>query len=194
MHAKYEVSISYGSKVIAKVKVDNRQTDRQDKNNMPPIIRSGGIKIRIYCDTDFVLRYDINSFVYCDISIYCDTPTNHKWYPGADPGIFVRGGGGSNFPKIFDKQKKKEKGGRGGGGRKKTEGCGDPSPAAEVHVLFKSTFQTIIYIQVYFSGRGMVFCTIAGPSLHKHTVFILSGRGFGGLPPENVLLKWCKIV
>ena len=43
MHAKYEVSISYGSKVIAKVKVDNRQTDRQDKNNMPPIIRSGGI-------------------------------------------------------------------------------------------------------------------------------------------------------
>ena len=31
MHAKYEVSISYGSKVIAKVKVDNRQTDRQDK-------------------------------------------------------------------------------------------------------------------------------------------------------------------
>ena len=44
MHAKYEVSISYGSKVIAKVKVDNRQTNRQDKNNMPPIIRSGGIK------------------------------------------------------------------------------------------------------------------------------------------------------
>ena len=29
MHAKYEVSISYGSKVIAKVKVDNRQSDRQ---------------------------------------------------------------------------------------------------------------------------------------------------------------------
>ena len=49
MNAKYKVSISYGSKVIAKVKVDNRQTDRQtdkqDKNNMPPIIRSGGIKI-----------------------------------------------------------------------------------------------------------------------------------------------------
>ena len=48
MHAKYEVSTSNGSKVIAKVKVDNRQTnrqtDRQDKNNMPPIIRSGGIK------------------------------------------------------------------------------------------------------------------------------------------------------
>ena len=39
---------NYGSKVIVEVKVDNRQTDkqtdRQDKNNMPPIIRSGGIK------------------------------------------------------------------------------------------------------------------------------------------------------
>ena len=39
-------SISYGSKVIAKVKVDNRQTnkqtnkqtDKKDKNNMHPII------------------------------------------------------------------------------------------------------------------------------------------------------------
>ena len=29
MHANYEVSISFGSKVIAKVKVDNRQTNRQ---------------------------------------------------------------------------------------------------------------------------------------------------------------------
>ena len=29
MTAKYEVGISYGSKVIAKVKVDNRQTDKQ---------------------------------------------------------------------------------------------------------------------------------------------------------------------
>ena len=29
MYAKYEVSISYGSKVIAKVKVDNRQTNKQ---------------------------------------------------------------------------------------------------------------------------------------------------------------------
>ena len=40
----YEVSISYGSKVIiANVEVDNRQTNRQTgkKNNMTPIIRSG---------------------------------------------------------------------------------------------------------------------------------------------------------
>ena len=29
LHAKYEVSISYGSKVKAKVKVDNRQTNKQ---------------------------------------------------------------------------------------------------------------------------------------------------------------------
>ena len=55
MYAKYEADISYGSKVIANVKVDNRQTNkqtnrqtnRQEKNNMPLIIRSGGIKRRI---------------------------------------------------------------------------------------------------------------------------------------------------
>ena len=49
MHAKYEVSISFGLKVIAKVKVDNRQTnkqtdkqtDRQDKNNMPKSFDAG---------------------------------------------------------------------------------------------------------------------------------------------------------
>ena len=51
MHAKYEVSISYGWKGIVhygsggNVKVENRQTDKQaDKNNIPPIIWSGGIK------------------------------------------------------------------------------------------------------------------------------------------------------
>ena len=35
VHAKYEVSISYGSKVIANIKSDNLQTDRQEKNEMP---------------------------------------------------------------------------------------------------------------------------------------------------------------
>ena len=34
MHAKYEVSISYGSKVIAKVKVDNRQIDKQTDRHL----------------------------------------------------------------------------------------------------------------------------------------------------------------
>ena len=42
-------SISYGSKVIAKVKVynshANTQTEKQDKNNMPPIIRPGAKKL-----------------------------------------------------------------------------------------------------------------------------------------------------
>ena len=49
MHAKYEVSISYGSNVIAKVKVDNRQTTDIQTNKQTgqkqyaPIIRSGDI-------------------------------------------------------------------------------------------------------------------------------------------------------
>ena len=46
MNAKYEVSILLGSKVIAKVKVD--KNNKQDKNNMPPIDRCGGIKIPSY--------------------------------------------------------------------------------------------------------------------------------------------------
>ena len=51
MHAKYEVSISYGSKVIAKVKVDIRQTNKATnrqtgQKQYAPIMRSGGIKNR----------------------------------------------------------------------------------------------------------------------------------------------------
>ena len=34
-------NLYYGSKVTAKIKVDNRQTNRQDESNMPPIIWSG---------------------------------------------------------------------------------------------------------------------------------------------------------
>ena len=41
MYASYEVSISYDSN-----RQTNRQINRQDKNNIPPIIWSGGIKIR----------------------------------------------------------------------------------------------------------------------------------------------------
>ena len=33
MHAKYEVYVTYGSKVIVKVKVDNITRNRQNKNN-----------------------------------------------------------------------------------------------------------------------------------------------------------------
>ena len=38
MNAKYKVSISYTSKVIANVKVDNRKTDRQNKRPKGPHI------------------------------------------------------------------------------------------------------------------------------------------------------------
>ena len=44
MYAKYEVSISYGSKVITKVKVDNRQTDMT--KNYASTIRSGAWKTK----------------------------------------------------------------------------------------------------------------------------------------------------
>ena len=55
MHARYEVCTSYGSKVIAKVQVDNRQTnrqtnkqtDRQDKNKMPRSFDQGHKKTLI---------------------------------------------------------------------------------------------------------------------------------------------------
>ena len=63
MHAKYEVPISYGSKVMAKVKVDNKQTDRQTdrqtgQKQYAPIIRSGGIKslVQMYRQKGLVTR------------------------------------------------------------------------------------------------------------------------------------------
>ena len=56
IHAKFENSIFYGSKVISNVRVDNKQTDRHDKNNVR-IIRSemgdqtdhsiGGIQLHV---------------------------------------------------------------------------------------------------------------------------------------------------
>ena len=63
MHAKYEVSISYGSKVIAKVKVDNRetdkQTDRQTDRTKTICPRSfnggGGIKMEYPNENFFIL-------------------------------------------------------------------------------------------------------------------------------------------
>ena len=46
MHVKYEVSISYVSKVLTKVKVDNSKTNRQDKNDIPRLFDSGGGDIK----------------------------------------------------------------------------------------------------------------------------------------------------
>ena len=85
MHAKYEVSISYGSKVIANVKVDNRR----DKNNMPPIIRSWGIKRKDRVLNAFIRHAHlliILNFVYHSVNIYVGrilltsrTIVNGKW-------------------------------------------------------------------------------------------------------------------
>ena len=57
-YAKYEVSISYSSKAIAKVKVDNRQTGKQKDRtkNMPLIIWCGGIKI--YKTTRIIISFN----------------------------------------------------------------------------------------------------------------------------------------
>ena len=38
----------------------DKQTDRQDKINMPPIIRSGGIKIIVPCDRYYYMEYMCN--------------------------------------------------------------------------------------------------------------------------------------
>ena len=43
MHDKYKVSFSYGSNILASVKVGSRQTDR-GQQQYAPIIRSGGIR------------------------------------------------------------------------------------------------------------------------------------------------------
>ena len=45
MHAKYEVCTSFGLKVIANFKVDNRQTDKQTQKQFAPIIQSRGIRM-----------------------------------------------------------------------------------------------------------------------------------------------------
>ena len=76
MHAKYEVSISNGSRVIAKVKVDNRQTDRHDKNNIPPIIRSGGMKIHSIHTWEFQISHvchivDCGARQTCSLTFNC---------------------------------------------------------------------------------------------------------------------------
>ena len=63
---------------------------------------------------------------------------------GADPGIFVRGG--PTFRKFWQA---KAKGGRGGGRNGRNRRV-----VVVLSLLQKSTFQTSIYMQLYFSGGG----------------------------------------
>ena len=76
-HVKYQSSRTHCSKVISKVKVSERRTewqnyritewqnDRQDKNNMPPDLRSRGHKKRrkyiMGFWVSYVLKYQVNT-------------------------------------------------------------------------------------------------------------------------------------
>ena len=63
MYAKYEVFISYGSDVIANVKVDNRQTDKHTgQKQYAPIIPSRGLKL--YCGYKYTRPCMINRIWY----------------------------------------------------------------------------------------------------------------------------------
>ena len=92
------------------------------------------------------------------------------------------GGGGSNYPNIFDKQKKKKKRERE---REKTEGLVCSFPSAEV--WFKSTSKFIF-------GREWFFCTIESfctqtPGCHgSFDIVNVSWMGGGGLGvlPQNI--------
>ena len=102
MHGKYEVSISYSSKVIAKVKVDNRQTDkqtnrqtdrqtdkqtdRQDKKNMPPIIRSGGIKL-FQCNHKSKTSVCFNTYIQECVGIFFKT--EHLFFCGSQIAMYM---------------------------------------------------------------------------------------------------------
>ena len=69
MHAKYEVSIFYGSKVIVKVKVDNRQTNIQidikqtGQKQYAPIVSYDRRHKNIHCSTLKILFYCCQNFM-----------------------------------------------------------------------------------------------------------------------------------
>ena len=97
MYAKCEVSISYGSKVIAKVKVDNRQTNKQtdrqtnkqtgQKQYAPDHSIRGHKKWKIpQCENFHV--YSIRNLISCVkcmymLKTYMNSPhfMFRKWYP-----------------------------------------------------------------------------------------------------------------
>ena len=86
---------------------------------------------------------------------------------GADPGIFVRGGG-FQLSLKFEKQKNKKNKKRGGGEGEKTKntgGCGGSSSSAEV--WFKSTLFT--YKFIFGRGGGHFFLYNCNPLSTKLT-------------------------
>ena len=63
-----------------------------------------------------------------------------------------------------------------------------PFYSTEVHVWFTSTFQKIIYLQVY----GLLYnCKPLSTQTHS---FDIVGEGVWGSSPRHFWLKWCKIV
>ena len=63
--AKYEVSISYGLKVIVQIKVEqkDKHTDRQDKNNMPLVSCWGHKSTQYFFSSDVIFNMCIKSIL-----------------------------------------------------------------------------------------------------------------------------------
>ena len=68
MHAKYEVPISYSSKVMAKVKVDNRQTNKQTGQNQYAQDHSNRRHKKPTSNSSILQIYPIFKIIYCTSS------------------------------------------------------------------------------------------------------------------------------
>ena len=53
----------YASKIIVKVKVDNKETNRLDKSNMPPLIWSWGMNILKWANNAHLAYFKWMSFL-----------------------------------------------------------------------------------------------------------------------------------
>ena len=94
----------------------------------------------------------------------------YGWISGADPGIFIRGGGGSNFRKILTSKKKNNN--KKKGEEKMEEKFFKGRVVVALSLLQKyglNRFPDNHLHTSLFSVEGVFCCTIAGPSLHKHT-------------------------